>query len=123
MACDLRRRVRRPCPCPSEPTASHRQGSRGRRTSGGEETWSRDVEPGRRESGGEEADGLGPLLGGELCEVGRCQLDLLIHVITGRLSLTKPALILGFRAESRSISSLVGLRISSTPTVAVQTMR
>jgi hypothetical protein len=34
-------------------------------------------------------------------EVGRCQLDLLVHVITGRLSLTKPALNLGFRAESR----------------------
>ena len=101
MACDLRRRLTRPCPCPSEPTASHRQGSLGRKTSGGEETWSRESNRDGANQGGEEADGLGPLLGGELCEVGRCQLDLLLHVITGRLGLTKPALSLGFRAESR----------------------
>jgi hypothetical protein len=51
MAYDLRRRVMRSCPCPSESTASHRQGFLGRRTSGGEETRSRGVEPVRRGSG------------------------------------------------------------------------
>jgi hypothetical protein len=43
------------------------------------------------DQGGEEADGIGGLLGGERDEVGHCQLDLLIHVIPGRLSLSSPA--------------------------------
>jgi hypothetical protein len=101
MAYDLRRRVTRPYPCPSEPTASHRQGSPGRRTSGEEETWSLGVEPGRRGSGRRGGGRPRPPPWGEVCEVGLCQLDLLVHVITGRLSLTKSALNLGVRAESR----------------------
>jgi len=40
------------------------------------------------DQGGEEADGLGRLLGLERDEVGLCQLNFLIHVIPGRLSLT-----------------------------------
>ncbi len=43
------------------------------------------------DQGGEEADGLGRPLGLERDEVGLCQLDLLIHVIPGRLSLASPA--------------------------------
>jgi hypothetical protein len=39
------------------------------------------------DKGGEEADCLGRLLGLERDEVGLCQLDLLIHVIPGRLSI------------------------------------
>jgi hypothetical protein len=134
MAYHLRRRVTRPYPCPSEPTASHRQGSPGRRTSGGEETWSLGVERGRRGSGrrggglragrkrgvwasngdgadqdGEEADGLGRLLGGEVYEVGLCQLDLLVHVITGRLSLTTSA------SGSASGPNLVDIVSGRTP--------
>jgi hypothetical protein len=43
------------------------------------------------DQGCEEPDGLGRLLGLKRDEVGLCQLDLLIHVIPGRLSLTSPA--------------------------------
>jgi hypothetical protein len=46
---------------------------------------------------GEEADGLGRFLGGKRDEVGLCQLDLLIQVIAGRLSLAGPA----FRPDLR----------------------
>ncbi len=45
----------------------------------------------RADQGGEEAYGLGRFLGGKRDEVGLCQLDLLIHVIAGRLSLASPA--------------------------------
>jgi len=44
------------------------------------------------DQGGKEADGLGRFLGLERDEVGLSQLDLLIHVIPGRLSLASPAL-------------------------------
>lgn len=49
------------------------------------------------DQGGEEADGLGGLLGGEGDEVGLRQLDLLIHVISGRPSITSPVPGPGFR--------------------------
>ncbi|GEM_PF-5672785 len=43
------------------------------------------------DQGDEEANGLRRFLGGKRDEVGLCQLDLLIHVISGRLSLASPA--------------------------------
>jgi hypothetical protein len=46
--------------------------------------------PGGADQGGEEADGLSGLLLAEGDEVRFCQLDLLVHTITGRLSITKP---------------------------------
>jgi hypothetical protein len=49
------------------------------------------VSRGGADQGGEEADGLGRFLGSKRHEVGLCQLDLLIHVIPGRLSLASPA--------------------------------
>lgn len=52
---------------------------------------------------GEEADNLGRFLGGEQAEVGLCQLDLLIHVIAGRLSLTSPAFRLGLPPDFADI--------------------
>lgn len=52
---------------------------------------------------GEEADGLGRFLGGKRDEVGLCQLDFLVHVIAGRLSLTSPAFRLRFRPDFADI--------------------
>jgi hypothetical protein len=49
------------------------------------------VSRGGADQGGEEADGLRRLSLGERAELGLCQFDLLIHVISGRLSLVSPA--------------------------------
>jgi hypothetical protein len=61
------------------------------------------------DQGGEEADGLRRLLGGAADEVWFCQLDLLMHVIAGRLSLASPA----FRPDLRL--DLVDIVIRRTP--------
>jgi hypothetical protein len=61
------------------------------------------------DQGGEEAGGFGRFLGSKGHEVGLCQLDLLVHVIAGRLSLAGPASRPDLRLD------LVGIVVRRTP--------